>query len=276
MPPAEAAETGRAQQSGQGGHTRLRHLDRRNDGMGMGRHWAAAGLLALMLGSFGAAPLPVAAQEGGAQSSLRPKARPAAPAESGEATDEAPAPDDTPAPAEATPPLAAPAAATAPAPEPAATPVAAKPKVPPRDPNRGAVTNLPLPRFVSLKGKEGNARRGPGLTHRIDWVFVRAGMPLKITAEYEHWRRIEDAEGAGGWVHYALLSGVRSAQVVADTADFHSAPSDASPVIFKAEKDVVGWIQACEPDWCRLSVEGEKGWVRKAALWGVEAGEIIE
>ncbi len=44
-------------------------------------------------------------------------------------------------------------------------------------PGHGCVTNLPLPRFVSLKGDEGNARRGPGLTHRIDWVFTRPGMP---------------------------------------------------------------------------------------------------
>ena len=73
-------------------------------------------------------------------------------------------------------------------------------------PDVGCVTNLPLPRYVSLKGSEGNARRGPGLTHRIDWVFTRAGMPLKITAEYENWRRVEDNEGAGGWVRSWGLS----------------------------------------------------------------------
>ncbi|WP_230426426.1 SH3 domain-containing protein [Paragemmobacter aquarius] len=155
-------------------------------------------------------------------------------------------------------------------------PAIAKPRVPPRDPTRGSVTNLPLPRFVSLKGNEGNARRGPGLTHRIDWVFTRSGMPLRITAEYEHWRRIEDADGAGGWVHYALLSGVRSALVTADVADFRDAPRDDAEVSFQAERNVVGWIQECVPDWCRLSVDGEKGWVRTSALWGVDPGEVIE
>ena len=79
-----------------------------------------------------------------------------------------------------------------------------------RDPGRGAVTNLPLPRYVSLKGGEGNARRGPSLSHRIDWVFRHAGMPLRVTAEFGHWRRVEDQDGAGGWVHYSLLSGVRT------------------------------------------------------------------
>ena len=51
-------------------------------------------------------------------------------------------------------------------------------------PDIGCVTNLPLPRFVSLKGSEGNARRGPGLTHRIDWVFTRAGMPLMLWVRF--------------------------------------------------------------------------------------------
>jgi len=179
----------------------------------------------------------------------------------------------------ASPALAAPAAA-APLPTDTAdtipTAAAASAKAPIRDPNLGAVTNLPLPRYVSLKGNEGNARRGPGLTHRIDWVFTRSGMPLKITAEYENWRRVEDAEGVGGWVHYSLLSGVRSALVAADLAEFHSRPQDEAEVVFKAERNVVGWVQECAPDWCRISVDGDKGWVRKSALWGVAPGESIE
>ena len=144
----------------------------------------------------------------------------------------------------------------------------------PRDPTRGAVTNLPIPRFVSLKGSEGNARRGPGLTHRIDWVFTREGMPLKITAEYEHWRRVEDADGAGGWVHYSLLSGVRSVLISQDMAQAFSQPDDLSDVLYQSELGVIGRLLVCLPDWCRVAVEGEKGWLVKSALWGVSATEI--
>ena len=75
---------------------------------------------------------------------------------------------------------------------------------------RGPVTNLLIPRYVSLKASEANARRGPSLSHRIDWVFKKKGMPLEIYGEYDNWRRVRDAEGAGGWIHYSLLSGVRS------------------------------------------------------------------
>lgn len=143
-------------------------------------------------------------------------------------------------------------------------------------PDVGCVTNLPLPRFVSLKGSEGNARRGPGLTHRIDWVFTRAGMPLMITAEYENWRRVEDSEGAGGWVHYALLSGARTVLVTLDMAEFHHAPDDASTVVAQAEMGVIGRILECNTDWCRIALDGQRGWVKKTSIWGVKADEIIE
>jgi SH3-like domain-containing protein len=148
--------------------------------------------------------------------------------------------------------------------------------VPPRDPSRGSVTTLPLPRYVSLKTNEGNARRGPGLTHRIDWVFTRAGMPLRITAEFEHWRRVEDAEGVGGWVHYSLLSGVRTGLVMLDMAEFRTLPDPDAPVAFQAEMGVIGRILRCDPGWCRMSVDGQRGWVQSGALWGVGTDEVIE
>lgn len=143
-------------------------------------------------------------------------------------------------------------------------------------PGIGCVTNLPLPRYVSLKSGEGNARRGPGLTHRIDWVFTAAGMPLRVTAEFENWRRVEDADGAGGWVHYSLLSGVRSVLVSQDMAEFLSQPENGSGVVFQAELGVIGRLLECIPDWCRINVDGEKGWARKEAIWGVDPGEIVE
>jgi SH3-like domain-containing protein len=142
--------------------------------------------------------------------------------------------------------------------------------------SRGAVTNLPLPRYVTLKAREGNARRGPGLTHRIDWVFTTAGMPLRITAEHDNWRRVEDVDGLGGWVHYSLLSGVRSALVRADLAQMHSRPQSDAPILLKAEAGVIARLLACQPDWCQLSIGSERGWMEKSALWGVEPGESFE
>ncbi len=140
-------------------------------------------------------------------------------------------------------------------------------------PGRGPVTNLPLPRYVSLKTDKGNARRGPSLTQRVDWVFTRPGMPLRITAEFEHWRRVEDADGVGGWVHYALLSGARTALVAEDLADLHASPDPRAPVVARAELGAITRVIECTSDWCRVGRDGLRGWIPKTALWGVDPGE---
>ena len=143
----------------------------------------------------------------------------------------------------------------------------------PRDPNRGPVTNLPLPRYVSLKGGEGNARRGPSLSHRIDWVFRHPGMPLLVVAEFGHWRRVEDQDGAGGWVHYSLLSGVRTAIIRNDMTQLHARADEQSSVVARAETGAIVRLHECGAEWCRVSGGGEKGWVRKTEIWGVDRDE---
>ena len=142
--------------------------------------------------------------------------------------------------------------------------------------DRGPVTNLPLPRYVSMKASEGNARRGPSLTHRIDWVYTRRDIPLQITAEHGHWRRVIDRDGAGGWVHYSLLSGDRTVIVEQDMLDLHARPDDRAPVNAQLRQGVIAHLGTCEPDWCRLEAGGYRGWARKTALWGVFPDELRE
>ena len=141
---------------------------------------------------------------------------------------------------------------------------------------RGPVTNLPLPRYVSMKASEGNVRRGPSLTHRIDWVFKRRGMPLQITAEFGHWRRVRDQDGAGGWVHYALLSGVRTVLVQEDMLTLHAQPDERTAVTAALEYGVVARLGTCSLTWCNVSVGGFDGWAPKDKLWGVMPDEIRE
>ena len=136
------------------------------------------------------------------------------------------------------------------------------------------MTNLPLPRYVSMKASEGNVRRGPSLTHRIDWVFTRRNMPLEITAEYGHWRRVRDRDGAGGWVHYALLSGTRTVLIEEDMLTVRAQPNENSPITAAFELGVVARLGSCSQDWCRISAGGYRGWVQKQKLWGVTPTEL--
>lgn len=142
--------------------------------------------------------------------------------------------------------------------------------------DRGPETGLPLPRYVSLKTTEGRARRGPARSHRVDWVFTRRDMPLRVTAEFEHWRRVEDADGVGGWVHYASLSGVRTALVTGDMVPMRSQPRAGAPEVALLERGVVARILTCEAGWCRLGVDGARGWVDRRALWGVDTNEWLD
>lgn len=139
---------------------------------------------------------------------------------------------------------------------------------------RGPVTNLPLPRFVSMKAAEGNARRGPSLSHRIDWVFQHRYMPLKIVAEYGNWRRVVDRDGAGGWMHYSLLSGVRTVRIEQDMTPMHKLADENAAVNARSEEGVIARLGACGPVWCKISADGEKGWVKRENIWGVLPGEI--
>jgi SH3-like domain-containing protein len=141
---------------------------------------------------------------------------------------------------------------------------------------RGKVTNLPIPRFVSLKASEGNVRRGPSLSHRIDWVFSRRDMPLEVTDEYGHWRRVRDRDGQGGWIHYSLLSGVRTVIVEEDMAALHIKPDPATPVNARAEAGVIAELDECVPGWCRIEADGYRGWVRTSAIWGTGEAAAAE
>mgnify|MGYP005853479897 CR=1 FL=1 len=141
---------------------------------------------------------------------------------------------------------------------------------------RGPVTGAPLPRYVSLKTTEGRARRGPARSHRVDWIFTRRDMPLRVTAEFEQWRRVEDADGVGGWVHTTALSVVRTALVTRDLAALRSHPRTNATEVALLERGVVARLLTCQPDWCRLSVDGRRGWVDRRAIWGVDPHEWLD
>ena len=137
-----------------------------------------------------------------------------------------------------------------------------------RNNNLGDETGLPLPRFVSVKFSKTNVRRGPNLTYQIDWVYTRAGIPLKIIAEFANWRKVEDFQGEGGWIHSRLLSGQRFVIIVDKSVMLKRRPNNQSPAVATIEKGVIGKLISTVGSWCEINVNGYRGWVRSAAVWG--------
>ena len=139
----------------------------------------------------------------------------------------------------------------------------------------GPETNLPLPRFVSLRASEANVRRGPSLSHRIDWVFKRRDMPLQVIAEYGHWRRVIDRDGQGGWVHFRMLSGARTAIVTGnEQVPMRSRADAGASETAMLEPGVIGRLGECDPDWCQIVAGGFRGWVQRGSLWGIGEDEL--
>jgi SH3-like domain-containing protein len=147
-------------------------------------------------------------------------------------------------------------------------------------------SRLPLPRFVSLKSGRVNLRQGPGIDYPIAWVFRRAGLPLEVIEEFEGWRQVRDAEGTTGWVLGALLSGRRTALVLpweakagqqpAASATLRDDHSEQSTAVAKVEAGVLAGILGCDGQWCRVSVEGYRGYNKQTKLWGAYQGEVIK
>ena len=134
--------------------------------------------------------------------------------------------------------------------------------------DQGNVTGLPLPRFVSVKSNKVNVRRGPNSTYQIDWVYIRAGVPLKVIAEYENWRKVEDFQGEGGWVHSRLLSGKRFVIILDEGVILKRKPNNRSPAVALLKKGVIGSLLLTVGDWSQISVNNHSGWVLNAAVWG--------
>src|SRR5690606_22976961 len=70
---------------------------------------------------------------------------------------------------------------------------------------RVGTSGLPVPRFVSLGAQEVNMRSGPGTRYPIKWVYTRKGLPMRVEAEFDIWRKVRDRDGEVGWVHGSLL-----------------------------------------------------------------------
>jgi SH3-like domain-containing protein len=141
-------------------------------------------------------------------------------------------------------------------------------------------SGLPVPRFVSLKADKVNTHVGPAKTYDVTWVYTRAGLPVEITAEFENWRRVRDAEGAEGWVYHSLLSGRRTGVVMAKGKDelipLRDQPEAEASLAAQLQAGVLGAVKKCTGSWCRISGEKFDGWIEQERLWGVYPNEKID
>ena len=127
------------------------------------------------------------------------------------------------------------------------------------------------PYWATLRFDEVRMRVGPSRENKIDWVYQRKGLPVKVVRVREGWRLIQDHEGTQGWVSQSQLNPKLGALIIGDgPADLRQGPSADTALRWRAEPGVVGELLGCREDWCEINVAGRTGWVAKTRLWGVE------
>jgi len=134
---------------------------------------------------------------------------------------------------------------------------------------------LPVPRFVSLRADEVNLRTGPGERYPIEWVLTRKGLPVEIVEEFEAWRKIRDAQGTEGWVHQRMVTGTRNVLITGELRTLRADADAAAPAVARAEPGVIAHLLDCRDTWCRVELQGVKGWLKRSEVWGVYPGEAV-
>ena len=126
----------------------------------------------------------------------------------------------------------------------------------------------PVPYWASLAQDEARMRVGPSLDYPSNWVYRRRDLPVKVVQVLGLWRKVEDPDGAQGWMHVRLLSDTATAIVKAEVAPLHQSASESARTLFRAERGVVGRLGDCSGGWCTFDVKGQRGYVKAGDVWG--------
>ena len=145
-------------------------------------------------------------------------------------------------------------------------------------PAKGASTGWPVPRFESFRSDQIYMRAGPGFQYPITWVYHRYNLPVEVIGEFNVWRHVVAPDGGTGWVHEALLHGVRSFIVTGKRHTMRAGPHSGAAAIAYLDKGVIGVIRACKPGaaWCKVSAGHRHGWLKRSDFWGSFKGEAIK
>lgn len=134
---------------------------------------------------------------------------------------------------------------------------------------RETPSGLPVPRYVSLKFAEVNARAGPGDDYRLLWVYRAKGLPVQVVAETKDWRRVCDPTGALAWVKATGVDGRRTViRLEASPLPMLDKPGPAGRPAAILASHATAFLDRCKGGWCRLKAAGAAGWAPEGQVWG--------
>jgi SH3-like domain-containing protein len=134
-------------------------------------------------------------------------------------------------------------------------------------------TQLPLPRFVSIKAGEARLHVGPGMQYPTTWVYLRKNLPVQIIEEYDTWRKIRDMEGYEGWFHKSLVQGKRTL-IIQSHCSLYTSSSEDARILAHIEKGVIVFLKSYTLDWAYVYLDGHKGYVKRSHIYGLLPHEV--
>ena len=122
-------------------------------------------------------------------------------------------------------------------------------------------------KFLSLKKNKVNVRYGPSFDSKIKYIYKKINLPVKQIDKKENFRRIVDLKNNSGWIHISQVKKSNSIIILEDKILFKK-PSDFSMPIARLEKGRLLVIKKCENDWCKITTDDYRGWVKIKNIWG--------
>lgn len=137
--------------------------------------------------------------------------------------------------------------------------------------DRPTPSGLPVPRYVSLKFDEVNARSGPADDHRRLWIYRVKGLPVQVVAETREWRKVCDPDGGSAWVHRRTTDGRRMVMRVKDTPlALRRKPDPQQRAFAYLNPRSLAALDRCSEGWCRIRAGRTTGWTPANELWGTD------
>ena len=139
-------------------------------------------------------------------------------------------------------------------------------------PARAADGSTP-PFWASLRASPTNMHVGPGRDYRINWIYQRTGLPVKVLRIMEGWVLVEDPDGARGWMLAQFVAHkARTAMIRGQVIEIRENRDGSGAVLWRAQPGVIARLLGeCTTPWCKVAIDGRQGSAPAAGLWGVGA-----
>ena len=122
--------------------------------------------------------------------------------------------------------------------------------------------------FLTLRNDKVNLRQGPSFEYPVKIFYKKKYLPVLVQDTSENFRKIRDHENNNGWIHVSQLTKKKAAITVDDDLLVFSSPTIFSKPVVKLKKGRLVLIKKCKKNWCKVSVDKFKGWIKDESLWG--------